>query len=377
MSRPSATARHWLPFGLLAAVLVAAVARAEVTTATGVAEEFAASDSPFPEASALTTDAQREQLAALAWEAKAFAVRVSPLADSPGVRTVTFPSAKPGRSAFRDTVYVTWHPANPDADAPRALDTVATVKPAVVLVHSLHPQMLIARTFAPRLAQRGVHAFVVELPGFGRRRAPGDRWPAVEAVVHGRQGVADIRRACDAVAALPGVDPDRITLHGTSMGTFPAAVAAGTGARHGALVLFLGGADPAGVLEHGDADAERLRRVLDRHGIDAGDRAQHLAPLEPLHLAPRLKAEETWLLAAQQDQVIPIAHAEQLAAAIGLDDERLIRLNSDHYWVASALPHFADHLADVALGLDPLPPTAQRTADVDTEPAPPTLGVTP
>lgn len=281
----------------------------------------------------------------LRWEPQAFEVRHLrsllpgqriPLSDT--VDVVNFASPHVSEDAFFDRVAVRWHtPRN--ADRPR---------PAVVLVHSLHPETPIAESLARTIAQRGVHAFVVELPGYGTRRRATDEWPGVVAVRRAAQAVADVRRACDAVAALPAVDPDRIVLQGTSLGSFPAAVAAGLGARHHSLVLLLGGGNVIDAIEHGEKDAANFRATLERHGIDRAQRAELFAPLEPLRVADRLDPQTTWLLAARNDVVIPPANAEALAEAIGLDDSRFVRLPGNHYTAALALPAVADLLVRIA-----------------------------
>ncbi len=307
---------------------------------------YDAQDSPF-DPPAAETDAA-EPWRSVPWPADTFAVTVAdPPIGNRTVRRVAFPSPRPSGNPTLDRVTLRWHVAVLPPDA------VDATRPAVVLVHSLHPDAPIASALARTLALRGVHAFIVDLPGYGARRTAADDWPGIVALRQAAQGVADVRRACDAVAALPGIDPHRIVLQGTSLGSFPAAVAAGLGARHHGLLLYLGGANVTDIIEHGQKDAANFRDSLEGHGIDAHQRAALLAPLEPLHIAERLNPRTTWLLAARNDQVITPTNAQALATAIGLDDARFLRLPGNHYTAAFALPAVADLLARIAQADDP------------------------
>ncbi|MEM7577392.1 MAG: prolyl oligopeptidase family serine peptidase [Planctomycetota bacterium] len=291
-----------------------------------------------------------ETLDTVAWTPSPFIVttqRVWAPHETVPIRFVEFPSPRPTAHAPTNTVHARWYVAQPESPQPDQL------RPAVVLVHSLHPDAPIAQALARTLAQRGVHALLIDLPGYRRRRGPDDVWPGVRAVLHGAQAVADVRRAYDAAAALPGIDPDRILLQGTSLGSFPAAVAAGLGTEPYALVLLLGGGNLIDIIEHGQKDAANFRETLERHGIHQTRRAAVLAPLEPLKIAHRLNPQTTWLLAARNDQVVSPANALALAEAIGLDASRFVYLPGNHYTATFALPAVVDLLVRIAEAEDP------------------------
>lgn len=308
---------------------------------------FEATDRPWPPD--LPTETLRD---AFAFEHETFNVRFRPptagFTDPGGL---AFHSLLPSEELSLRVVMVDAYPAHNDPDSLLQNEP----KPAVLLVHSLHPDMPIATALARSVTTQGVHAFVVHLPGYGNRPVPEDRpdWPGVVALRESVRAVAEVRRACDAVAALPGVDPDRIVLQGTSLGSFPAAVAAGLNARHHGLVLLLGGGNVTNIIEHGQKDAANFRQTLERYGIDQAKRAELITPLEPLTIADRLNPKTTWLLAARNDTVVQPANALALADAVGLDETRFVQLPGNHYTASLALPAIADLLVRIAKADDP------------------------
>ncbi len=336
-------------------LIVSSVTHAEPHT-------FDAHDTPFPDTTAPPwTEQGRAMELRVAWAPQPFSVTVGEPGALPGNTTpVAFPSPRPSGQRFRDVVAVEWFPAQPPPDAAIADGAHDTTRPAVVLVHTLHPAMPLARALAGTVARGNVHAFVIQLPGYGQRRARHDRWAGIEAIVHAAQGVADVRRACDAVAALPGIDPDRIVLQGSSLGSFPAAMAAGLHARHRNVVLFLGGGQLLDVLETGHQDTARLRESLDRHGVDADRRRELLAHLDPLFVAHQLDPQHTWLFTADGDTVVPPNSAKALADAVGLDDEHHRIITGNHYTATLALPAIAAFLIERAN--EPLEPVEHTIA---------------
>ncbi|MEM1099187.1 MAG: hypothetical protein AAGH92_10410, partial [Planctomycetota bacterium] len=297
-----------------------------LTPCVGLAQTYEATDTPFVASDGPPDPTEyTETFAAVGWTPEAFDVWVGGAADpaaNPQVRPIRFPSPHPSEDASLATVTARWYIAQ------RPPDTAATEPlPAAVLVHTLHPQTPLTELIATSIARRGVHAVIVDLPGYGLRstlpRQPAnDDWPGIVAIQQAARGVAEVRRACDAVAALPGIDPDRLVLQGGSLGSFPAAIAAGLDARSRALVLLLSGGDVIDVIEHGQKDAAKFRAALESRGIDADERARLIAHLEPLRVAHRLNPQTTWLLGARNDTVIPAANARALADAIGLDETR-------------------------------------------------------
>ena len=66
--------------------------------------------------------------------------------------------------------------------------------------------MTVGRLIARWMANKGLHAFMIQMPFYGDRRSSKEI-PASNHIVSGiKQAIADVRRAKDAISALPEVD---------------------------------------------------------------------------------------------------------------------------------------------------------------------------
>src|SRR5690606_14695876 len=146
---------------------------------------------------------------------------------------VTFPSPRPRGDARQNRVAMAWFAARDEHGQ-------VIEAPAVVVVHSLHPAMPFATAVARNLSGRGIHVFVLHLPGYGLR-SHGDPAAVLHALLHPRQSVAEVRRARDAVAALPNIRRGEIGVVGISLGGFAAAAAASIDGAFDPVVLVLSG----------------------------------------------------------------------------------------------------------------------------------------
>lgn len=318
-----------------------------------VEAHFKASDTPRT-----ITDKNTEMRAFLepfAWEPVEFDVRCT---STPGMAydaLVRFRSPKPTGERWVDEVVLQWYAA-------RGADGKAIEAPAVLLVHSLHPRMVIANQIAQDFAKRGLHAFVIQMPGYGLRWNGAGQSPGVTTLEHGGQAVADCLRARDAIRALPNIKPGPIALQGTSLGGFIAATAGGIEPAFDPVILLISGGDGYGTLMQGLHDALYLRQALERKGYRGDALRQLLEPVEPLRVAHRLNPQRTWLITASDDVTIPKASSDALARVIGLDDEHHITLNATHYTIAVMLPVITRHMADIILDVEheaPVGPAGQ------------------
>ncbi len=280
----------------------------------------------------------------IAWEPAAFDVRVGPGrwgADA----VVSFASARPVADVVGDRVLLLWYAARDEAGA--IIDA-----PAAVVVHTVHPQMIVGRMIAAGLSRERVHGFVLVLPGFDVRAQPG-RAEAVTLLERAGQAVADVRRARDAVAALPHVQPGAIALQGTSLGGFVAATAAALDDAFDPVLLALSGVHLRRVLEDGRADAAVLRLTLARHGYVGEALDELLASVEPAAVMHRLSAQRTWLFSARHDQVVPPAATAALAEALGLGEDRHEVFDANHYSAVLHLPRLIRRMAGIVNGQEP------------------------
>lgn len=300
----------WLLGTLLEAAEVVAGAR------------FAATDSLMAEPHDESADAQA-CLAGLCWTPQRFEVRIEePWKE--GELCVTFPTPRPTGNAVNDTVSMEWYVARDDDGEPR-------VAPACVVVHESGRGMDVGRLIARGLNAHGLHTFLIHLPWYGKRQ-PENGKPTMEMVLPAlAQGIADVRRARDAVAAIPLVDADRIAVQGTSLGGFVTATAASLDSRFDSTFILLAGGDLAGIIAHGAKDAAKFRDELKAAGLSDEQVADALQSVEPLRVAHRLNPDRTWLYSGKFDEVVPPKHCDQLAEAAGLADDHHLRLHATHY----------------------------------------------
>jgi dienelactone hydrolase len=314
----------------LAALLAAVPGRAaDAVAIPSPGATFAAADSLDPQADA-TADG-RACLDGLLWEPQPFEVVIEQAAPDRGDAAVRFPSPRPGGVAANDTVAMEWYAA-------RDAEGGVVPGPACVVVHESGSGMPFGRMIARGLSARGVHACMIHLPYYGLRRPPGTK-PGPDSLVRAvPQAVADVRRARDAVAVLPGVDAARVGVQGTSLGGFVTATAATLDRGFARVFIVLAGGDIAGVLATGRRDAEALRMRLAEAGMGAEQVRSAFHAVEPLRLAHRLDPDRTWLYSARYDDVVPPRHAALLAEAAGLSEDHHVQLHADHYTGVVYLP---------------------------------------
>jgi len=314
-------------------VIVVLISRAAAGDET---KRFMAVDTLAPKPAA--TEDVKGCLEGLCWKPQSFEVSCEPetAKEANHQAVLRFPSPIDTGNAINDRVAVLWYQA-PKDDAPG-------LKPALVVVHESGSSMPIGKLFARLFAGQGVHAFLVQLPNYGLRRTANRKPTGDQFLLAMRQGIADVRRARDAVAGLPGIDPARISLQGTSLGGFVASTAAGLDAAFDQVFIMVAGGDLYSMLQSGEREAAELRQRLEEAGF-TGEKLRGLMwQVEPTRLAGRLNANRMWLYSAEHDRVVPIANALALKKAAGLADDHHIRLPGDHVTTVVYVPVILDHV---------------------------------
>ena len=280
----------------------------------------------------------RDCLEQLVWPPGDFEVRWKGT-DRTALRTrLVFPSPLPSGDAINDRVIVDWYRAWVEPDSG---DSGSAANPAVLVVHEAGANMPVGRMFAQAFQAEGFHAFLIHLPYYGERRSDRGHNPAKGL----RQAVADVRRARDAIAALPEIAADRIAIHGISLGGFVAATTAAIDPSFHSAFILLAGGDLYDLLMRGEQDAARMRQQLERAGYH-GERLRELVwAVEPLRLAHRLDPQRTWLYTARDDRVVPRENSLALAQAAGLEGQHHRQLAGGHY---TAIVHFARVVREIA-----------------------------
>ena len=278
----------------------------------------------------------------LAWKPVAFQVRCEAADGLQCDALVRFPSPVETGNAVSDRVALEWYVARDEEQRPR-------VARAVVVVHESGSKMPVGRMIANELHRRGLHAFMINLPEYGRRRSA-ERPGKGSVFTIMRQAIADVRRARDAVAALPLVDSSHIALQGTSLGGFVAASSASLDAKFDSVFLLLAGGDLYDMLQNGEQDTANARRELEEAGITGEQLRSLMQTIEPTRICHRLNPQTTWLYSGTRDRVVPMKNALALARSARLDDQHHIHMLADHYSGIIYLPKILDEMAERVKG---------------------------
>jgi dienelactone hydrolase len=289
----------------------------------------------------------KECLANLSWEPIDFTVQLDAAKPGCGDWLVRFPSARPIGSSTNDLVAMEWF-------ATRDRQGAVRTAPAMVVVHESGRDMTVGRLIARGLSGQGLHAFLIHLPGYGARRVPEP--PSIEKALPAlQQAIADVRRARDAVAALPIVDSSVVGLQGTSLGGFVAATVAGLDHGYNRVFILLAGGNLHHVLLHGAKDAAKARSKLAAAGVTDDEILELAHQVEPLRLAHRLHAAETWLFSGKFDDVVPPRCSLALARAAQLPDDHHVVFSADHYSGIVYLPQVAQQMVQRMLEREAMP----------------------
>lgn len=280
-----------------------------------------------------------ECLSGLRWEPATFKVRCDAAETDRGDLLIRFPSPKPVGDAQNDQASMELYVA-------RDKDKQPLRSKCVVVVHESGRGMTVGRIFARGLAAQGLHTCMVHMPGYGPRRSDFTNRP--EFMLTGmKQAIADVRRARDAVACLPFVDSTVVGLQGTSLGGFVCSTVAGVDQGYDRTFILLAGGNLHTVVENGTKDAAKFRERLASVGV-TGDKIRELArPVEPMRLAHRINAQQTWLYSGKYDDVVPPESSKALVEAAKLPDGHHIELPADHYSGVVFLPAVMTQIRDI------------------------------
>lgn len=297
--------------------------------------QFVATDSV--DISGETSADAAECLAGLTWKPDSFDVKIEDARPGRGELLVRFLSPIDSGDERNNRVALEWYPARDETG-------VRTTAPAVVVVHESGSSMAAGRFIAKGLRRRGLHALLLHLPFYGERRTGRSRPTGVDMFSTLRQAVGDVRRARDAVAELPGIDPQHVSVLGISLGGFVTATVSGLDDGFDSTFLLLAGGDLYNLIQTGKRDTAKVRAELEKAGL-TDERLRALTQLiEPTRIAHRINHETTWLYSGVFDSVVPLHNATVLADAAGLTGTHHIRMPADHYTGAVLLPLVLDHV---------------------------------
>ena len=228
------------------------------------------------------------------------------------VCTLTFPSP-----------YKSVAPDPNDTVRGKLLHLAEPEKAAVIVIGGWRRDPLTPR-LAMLLAETGVQVVYLQIP-FQERRTPKGQWPgALTFSADLKQNIAtfeqislDIGRAREWLIRVRKIDPKRVGIMGTSLGGFAAATLYGMSDDFHCAGIMLAGANVADVVFNGNRLTQRIRAELLKQGLDKETVSKRLALLEPITWADKKRKDGLFLLAAENDTVVPLASVNALAKAYG------------------------------------------------------------
>jgi dienelactone hydrolase len=258
-----------------------------------------------------------------------FSYHLVPQREMPGcgidVFRLDFPSPVQSKTPENNTVWAEYY-------RPRG----AGPFPATIVLDITAGDQSLSRTISTVLAQNHIAALFVQMAYYGPRRPPGSRFrllsPDVKQTMEAvRQSVLDIRRAGAWLAAQPEIDRAKIGILGTSLGSLVGTLAAEMEPRFAKVVILLGGGDLVDAY-YDHPRARFMRKIYEACGGTKEELARHLAPVDPVTGADRLRGRAVLMIAAKRDQIIPASATLALWNAAG--QPRIIWYDCTHYGAA-------------------------------------------
>ena len=127
----------------------------------------------------------------------------------------------------------------------------------------------------------------------------------------------DVSRAGVWLVRERGVARDRIGILGTSLGGFAAGTLYGMDDRFACAALLLAGADVASVLYSDSWLTKPIADALRERGLDEEAVRARLRAIDPLTWARKERAASLFVLAAEKDEIVPLASTRKLVDAYG------------------------------------------------------------
>jgi dienelactone hydrolase len=218
--------------------------------------------------------------------------------------------------------------------------------PCVILLDVTGGDQSLSRGMATYLAQNKIAGLFVQMAYYGPRRPKGsdlrllspDVSQTMDAV---RQTVLDLRAATAWMESRPELDPKRLGILGTSLGSFLAALTGEMEPKLGHVAILLGG---GGFVDayYDHPKAAPYRKIYEALGGNKENLAKLIAPIDPLTCAANLKQRKVLMIAAKRDELVPPKMAESLWRAAG--KPKILWYDCTHYGAALYLLEGLDHV---------------------------------
>jgi dienelactone hydrolase len=222
--------------------------------------------------------------------------------------------------------------------------------PCVIVLDITGGDQTLSRLISTNLAQNKIGALFVQMAYYGPRRPPGSRLrfmsPNVNRTIEAvRQTVLDLRRATAWMEARPEVDPKRLGILGTSLGSFMSALTGEMEPKLGRVVVLLGG---GGFVDayYDNPQGAGLRKVWEAVGGTKQKLADIIAPVDPITCAANLRDHKLLIIAGSRDEIVPPSATTALWKASG--EQKIVWYDCTHYGAAlyyvPAMTHIIQHL---------------------------------
>jgi dienelactone hydrolase len=218
--------------------------------------------------------------------------------------------------------------------------------PGVIVLDILDGSQVVSRGIASVLAANGIAGLCVQMPYYGPRRPAEGRVrllspdvPHTLAAI--QQAVLDNRCAAAWLASRREIDAKKLGIHGTSLGSFVAALTAAADPRLNNVSLLLGGGDLVEAYWD-NPKAKPFFTALSAFGADKETIKRAVSQADPITYAASLKKRNLLMIAASRDDVVPPAAARSLWEATG--KQKIVWLNATHVGAAMYLFDATDHI---------------------------------
>lgn len=213
----------------------------------------------------------------------------------------------------------------------------ATKAPVILVLPILGGNNKIASSFAKYFAEHGFASVVVHRQKKYKKMQYVEEMDSIM-----QQIVFDHKQALDWVETRPELDNQRIGVFGVSMGGIKAALLSGLDMRIKSSVIALAAGDIAYVLTNSTESHIKKRRsqLLAERQITEQQLYLELSQsikTDPINYAQYINANNTLMILASFDQVVPFEQGQRLKEKIG--DPETIYLFSGHYSAILYLPY--------------------------------------
>lgn len=227
-------------------------------------------------------------------------------------------------------------------------------RPAVICIHILDGNMELVRMTCTVLAKHGIPSILFLLPYYGERGpAEGPKALAKDPNTFATalsQSLQDVRRTVDVLASRREIDPHKIGITGISLGGITAATMVGAEPRLSRAMLVLAGGDLLTMIHHAretDDLSALIRSLPDDRRTKVEEAIRAVDPLtDPAELRRLAQQGRVLMVNAAEDETIPRACTEKLAATIGLSDKVVWLDGLGHYTAMAAMPQMLERMVD-------------------------------